>query len=263
MTPIVPTSAPALDDCRVVEFRQYTLRPGQRDVLIELFDREFVESQEAVRMRVIGQFRDLDDRDRFVWLRGFADMAARARALQAFYGGPVWAAHRSVANATMVDSDNVLLLRAAWPGSGIRCTPARAPLGVTQAPRGVLRAIVLHLVQPASVELLDFCRERLGKLLRDGGALWHGWYVTEPAENDFPRLPVREGEHVLLALAMFADDAACERFVGGGAWEREAMPTLSRWFAAPAPALPLAPPARSALQAPALAPRDVQHGAAT
>jgi hypothetical protein len=31
----------------VVELRQYTLRPGQRDVLIDLFDRELVESQEA------------------------------------------------------------------------------------------------------------------------------------------------------------------------------------------------------------------------
>jgi hypothetical protein len=31
----------------IVELRQYTLRPGQRDVLIDLFDREFVESQEA------------------------------------------------------------------------------------------------------------------------------------------------------------------------------------------------------------------------
>jgi hypothetical protein len=34
----------ALPGCRS---RQYTLRPGQRDVLIGLFDREFVESQEA------------------------------------------------------------------------------------------------------------------------------------------------------------------------------------------------------------------------
>lgn len=42
----------------VVELRQYTLRPGQRDVLIDLFDREFVESQEADGMAIVGQFRD-------------------------------------------------------------------------------------------------------------------------------------------------------------------------------------------------------------
>ena len=54
----------------IVELRQYTLHPGKRDTLIELFDREFVETQEAVGIQVIGQFRNLDDPDQFVWLRG-------------------------------------------------------------------------------------------------------------------------------------------------------------------------------------------------
>lgn len=99
--------------CPVIELRQYTLKPGQRDVLIELFDRHFVESQEAAGMTVIGQFRDRRQSDRFVWMRGFRDMTARHSALERFYGGPVWAAHRTAANDTMVDSDNVLLLRPA------------------------------------------------------------------------------------------------------------------------------------------------------
>src|SRR5688500_10172787 len=63
----------------IVELRDYTLRPGQRDVLIGLFEQNFIEGQEAVGMRVIDHFRDLDDPDRFVWLRGFPDMPSRAR----------------------------------------------------------------------------------------------------------------------------------------------------------------------------------------
>jgi hypothetical protein len=74
--------------------------------LIELFDREFVESQEIVGMYVIGQFRDLDNPNRFVWLRGFRNMSERAEGLTAFYTGPVWKANREAANATMIDSDN-------------------------------------------------------------------------------------------------------------------------------------------------------------
>ena len=54
-------------------------------------------------MMVLGRFRDVDDLDRFVWLRGFRDMSARAQGLGAFYGGPVWRRHRDVANATMVE----------------------------------------------------------------------------------------------------------------------------------------------------------------
>jgi hypothetical protein len=43
--------------CPIVEPRQYTLRRGQRDVLISLFDREFVETQEAAGMAILGQGR--------------------------------------------------------------------------------------------------------------------------------------------------------------------------------------------------------------
>src|SRR5258708_2755078 len=62
---------PAQTCCPIVELRQYTLHPGKRDVLIDLFDREFVESQEALGIKVIGQFRDVGNPNRFVWLRGF------------------------------------------------------------------------------------------------------------------------------------------------------------------------------------------------
>jgi hypothetical protein len=68
-------------------------------------------------MTLVGQFRDLDEPNRFVWLRGLADMPSRARSLEGFYGGAVWKAHREAANATMIDSDNLLLLRPARPGS--------------------------------------------------------------------------------------------------------------------------------------------------
>lgn len=95
----------------IVELRQYTLRPGARETQIELFEREFVTGQQAVGITVGGRFRDLDDPNRFVWLRAFPNMAHRRRALEAFYTGPVWREHRYAANATMVDSDDVLLLR--------------------------------------------------------------------------------------------------------------------------------------------------------
>jgi hypothetical protein len=113
--------------CPAVELRQYTLHPGKHDVLIELFDREFIEPQEALGIKVIGQFRDLDHPDRFVWLRGFHDMTSRAKALSDFYGGPVWKAHQEAANATMIDSDNVLLLRPALRTSGFSLENMRRP----------------------------------------------------------------------------------------------------------------------------------------
>src|SRR5437868_7933184 len=147
----------------VVELRQYTLRPGQRDVLIDLFDRELVESQEAEGMAIVGQFRDLDDPDRFVWIRGFGDMPARARALAAFYGGPAWKAHSAEANATMIDSDNVLLLRPVTARSGFpapasaRPPAARPPAG--HAPAGEAPATHVTAV-PSRVLVTLYHRDR-------------------------------------------------------------------------------------------------------
>ncbi len=143
----------------VVELRQYTLRPGQREVLIDLFDREFVESQEAAGMAIVGQFRDLDEPDRFVWMRGFPSMPARAQALAGFYGGPAWEAHSAQANATMIDTDNVLLLRPVTVQSGFPAPAApRHPVGHTPA-RALSRTGDALLSRPP-------VRQRIRRLLR-------------------------------------------------------------------------------------------------
>ena len=239
---------PHTDDCGVVELRQYTLRPGQRDALIALFDREFVETQEAVGITVIGQFRDLAAADRFVWLRGFRDMAARLAGLSAFYGGPAWQAHRDAANATMIDSDNVLLLRPAWPGSGLATNHRdRAAPGASAPRAGLLDASIFYLREPATDALLALCRQLLAPRLIHGGAQRLGWYVSESAPNNFARLPVREGEPVLVGLALFQSPAAVEAFMAQGDWAHEAQARLDRWLARPTERVRLVPTARSAV----------------
>lgn len=244
-----PSRAPATAECRVVELRQYRLRPHRRDALIELFDREFIEPQEAAGMRVIGQFRDLDDPDRFVWLRGFASMAARRRGLEAFYGGPVWARFRDAANATMIDSDDVLLLRPAWAGAAIAPKTSRADRDGSPLPDGLLEATTYYLREPPSDALLELARGAMAKTLAAAGVLAKGWYVTEPSGNDYPRLPVREGEQVLVQLALFRNLAAFEGFVRSGIWTREVAPRLAPFLVRLPEMRRLVPTARSALRA--------------
>jgi NIPSNAP len=244
----IENSAPEFDECSVIELRQYTLHPHKRDVLIDVFDREFIETQEAVGMRVMGQFRDLDDPNRFVWMRGFADMQTRKTGLEAFYNGPVWAAHRSVANATMIDSDNVLLLRPAWPGSAIAAPlNQRAAHGAVAIPGGMLDATLYYLKEAATPELLQFCREQMATTLSKGGAEVLGWYVTEASENTFPRLAIREGEFVLVGFAMFKDMPAFDALLISSVWQRDIAPTLKQWLAKAPESHRLVPTARSAI----------------
>ncbi|HEU5472078.1 MAG TPA: NIPSNAP family protein [Actinophytocola sp.] len=175
----------------VYELRQYTLRPGQRDALITLFDREFVETQEALGIRVVGQFRDRERPDRFVWVRGFDSMAARAASLAAFYDGPAWRTHRDAANATMIAFDDVLLLRPAGLDFDLTGAARDTP------PSSVVVATLGYLAEPpdpASIPRLATGGTPLARL------------CTEYAENDFPALPVRTGEHVVVEFTSFGSE---------------------------------------------------------
>ena len=195
----------------IVELRQYRLHPGKRDALIDLFEREFIESQEALGMAILGTFRDLDDPDRFVWLRGFTDMTSRARALHAFYSGPVWQAHRSAANATMVDSDNVLLLRVVRAGPGFSSSERqRPPQGALAIPESLIVANVYYFASNVGAPFIEFFERVVSPALLAADIQVGATYVSETSPNSFPSLPVRENERVFVWFSTHRDARAYE-----------------------------------------------------
>lgn len=226
----------------VVELRQYTLRKDQRERLIALFERAFIESQAAVGAHVPGSFRDLDDSDRFVWLRGFEDMAARGQALPAFYGGPAWQSNRIAANATMLDSDNVLLLR---PVNGaLHSSSAETP--------GIYSATTHYLGDVEPERFADFFEASLRPLLRDADAAPFVTLVSECATNNFPRLPVRENEKVFVSIARHSSLEALDRsdalLARASGWRDSAPEQLLPSLMRKPERLRLSPTARSALR---------------
>ena len=228
--------------CTIVELRRYALHAGAREALIELFDRELVETQEETGMRVLGQFRDLDDRDSFVWLRGFDDMVTRERALAAFYGGPVWKAHARAANATMIDSDNVLLLRRL---SGLELDAASRPApGDTTGWPGMLAVTIYPLLDAASSEFPGVFAREVEPALHDAGVSVLATCVTEHSPNTYPALPVREDANVFVWAAMFSDEDDHAR--RADALERS--PALAAHLDGDAEVLRLTPTARSLIR---------------
>ncbi|TCS10100.1 NIPSNAP family protein [Caulobacter sp. BK020] len=191
----------------VIELRQYRMKPGRRDDLIALFEREFVESQEACGMSLLGQFRDLDAPGHFVWMRGFESMAARKAGLEGFYGGPVWQAHRAAANATLDDNDDVLLLKPPIPAARLDLPPRR-PDGTDLGPASLIGLTIQALDGPPPADFAARFEREVRPALEAAGVAVLGWMVTEAAENSFPRLPVREGEQVMAWIGRFADERA-------------------------------------------------------
>jgi hypothetical protein len=244
-------AAAAAPCCNVLELRQYTMYPGRREDLIALFDTHFVDGLEASGMRVAGQFRDLNDADRFVWIRGFADMEQRRQALQDFYFGPLWLQHREQANATLFDNDDVLLLKPIAPAGGMRLDGLRRPAPGETPPGRFVVATILYFAQAPDAFAARFEREYV-PLFERAGAQVLGRFVTDDSRNTFERLPVREGVHVLVWLSAFADRAAYDAWVAALAreprWRDALFADMRKGLTRPPETLMLQPTARSLLR---------------
>ncbi len=197
-----------LGTTNLIELRQYLLHTGQRDTLIEVFEREFIETQEAVGMDVLGQFRDPQRPDYFVWLRGFPDMTARHESLTAFYEGPAWAKHSDIAIATMIDTDNVMLLRAVTTDDAL---PAHRPQQRDlRTPTGLV-VVVAEQVEHIDQRAIEEFKSNVIPGLERSGCRTLGVYASEDTPNTFARLPVRNDRAIVWIGAIESDDSSAVR----------------------------------------------------
>ncbi|MGJ5181001.1 NIPSNAP family protein [Bradyrhizobium oligotrophicum] len=236
-------------DHSIFELRRYRLRPGGRETLIKLFDAAFVEPQESLGMRIEGEFRDEKDADAFVWVRSFADMESRSQALQSFYTGDIWRAHGTAANATMLNSHNVLLLK---PAGAMRPFAHNLPRDRETArghARGIVVVNICSLAPGRDSDFADFFSERAYPALRDAGARIDAMFVSDRSTNGFSRLPVREGETVFVWLECHADAASLarcrEQLACNSDWTGHILPRIDEQCWRPIEVSELTPTARS------------------
>jgi hypothetical protein len=181
---------------KVVELRNYLIKPRMRDRFIEYFQTHFIDSQRKLGGLVLGAYRIRNFADRFFWIRGFSGIEARSRFLPAFYGGEVWKRDGPAANAMMLEWHRAHLLR---------------PLDeIDEREFGAGKELLV----------VDFYEARAGRLgaLRDffatarrekaipAGALW----LTDTAVNDFPALPVIQNENLLVVMTGYRDESQYE-----------------------------------------------------
>jgi hypothetical protein len=199
----------------VIELRRYAMKPGRRDDLIDLFEREFLETQEDCGMLPVGHYRDMDDTNAFVWFRAFSGMDSRKRALEAFYlESAVWRENRDAANDTLEDSDNVLLLRPAREKTGFDLSGLRRP------PQGVVADGMPSSFVAVSIEMLPAAADEPYVARFEDAVLPRlkhvadrcSYFVTDESPNTFPRLPVRENEYCFVATGVCADRAALDEW---------------------------------------------------
>ncbi len=200
------------------ELRNYQTRPGRRDELIAMFEAIFQDAYAAAGTFVAGSFRKLDDPDRFVWIRAFADGRARGTALSGFYSSDAWLAHRDACNATLVDASDSLLLRrigGALPATAESHPPAGAPLPQSRI------LVSIYLLRPGvQIEFAAAFQNVMQPCLAHLGAAPSATFLSDEGENFFPRQNVRS-DNVLVSVTRFAHDAALQSFESGATLDSE------------------------------------------
>ena len=71
----------------IVEVRSYRIKPGRRDEFIEFFESRSIPALQSHGMKVIGPLIDLENPNKFVFLRGFPSMDDLHRMKKEFYEG--------------------------------------------------------------------------------------------------------------------------------------------------------------------------------
>ena len=196
-----------LQDFQVVEFRRYTVAPGEREHFTRYFDTYFPEAFEQLGAMVFGQFHERADANHFTWLRGFKDINARPIVNAAFYDGPLWKEHRVKVNAILPDSDNVMLLRPARVDSGVTVLPAVDPVTEPDGAHG----IVVAQVFPVDKGGEDAFAARAGSEFAHyatPGVHPVGVLVSLDVPNNFPQLPIRSDGPWVVGLGVVRDERA-------------------------------------------------------
>ena len=93
----------------IVEVRSYRIKPGHRAEFIDLFEKRAIPALRSYGMQVLGPLLDVENPNKFVWLRSFPSLEERERMKDDFYGSDLWKNELEAIAMPMLDSYDVIL----------------------------------------------------------------------------------------------------------------------------------------------------------
>lgn len=207
-------SAPS-SNVAVIELRNYPMRPFGRDSFIDNFEAHYLEEIERCGAIAMGQFRVVGDPDRFVWLRGYADIVQREPSLRGFYAGDIWKRHGPISKALFLRPLTVRLLRPLngtdlTAGGTLAATLSAFAAGTCSVETGL---VVLNIFRVAEAhrrdELVDMLRGS-APALEGADSEIRGLLVAEERQDGWDEEVIRDQREVVLMTA-HRDGSAAER----------------------------------------------------
>ena len=99
----------------IVEVRSYRIKPGKRAEFIELFETRAVPALRKYGMKIVGPLLDVENPNKFVFLRSFPSIEDRERLKDEFYSSEIWKNELEPFAMPLLDSYDVILCEAS-PG---------------------------------------------------------------------------------------------------------------------------------------------------
>jgi hypothetical protein len=206
----VKDNAPNLaanQNIKVIELRNYLVRQGRRDEFINLFEENFVQSQNILGGYILGQYRVKGADDNFFWIRGFKDMTARYKYLNDFYfGSPSWKQHKAEANSMLLNNDNVYLLqplnfkeRSAGAESVFNTSWFGQEKGIA--------VIDFYVSNTKRDKLIEFVEKKYLAVLKSSKIEDPSFWISETTPNDFTGLPVFQDKNLLVQITFYKNEA--------------------------------------------------------
>lgn len=93
----------------IVEVRSYRIKPGHRDEFIKLFETRAIPALRSHGMKILGPMLDVENPNKFVWLRSFPSLEERDRMKNEFYEGDLWKNELEGLAMPLLESYDVIL----------------------------------------------------------------------------------------------------------------------------------------------------------
>ena len=93
----------------IVEVRSYRVKPGKRDAFIEFFETRAVPALRSHGMKILGPLLDIENPNKFVFLRSFPSLEERERMKNDFYQSELWKNELKSIAMPILDSYDVIL----------------------------------------------------------------------------------------------------------------------------------------------------------
>lgn len=190
---------------KVIELRNYLIKPGNRERFIEYFEENFIQSQNVIGGYTLGQFRVKGADDNFFWIRGFHNMESRDQFLNGFYYGAHWKKYKNVANSMLANNDNVHLLKPLHFSSDTVDTEIGFNSNWFGQEKGIA-VIDYYIANEKLDKLISFIETRYSPLLKAAAIKNISFWISEIAQNSFTALPVFQDKNLLVSIAFYKDE---------------------------------------------------------